>query len=342
MNTKKRIEWVDVVKGMAIPLVIIGHTAQSEAWITYIYSFHMPLFFLLSGYTSKRATDVKTYLKHIWRDFCHLLLPCIIVQWSLSIFECWMKVQSLARFEQLLGTVTKGVFYRVYWGCAWGWANGSPSVGMLWFFITMFWGKVIWEGIGLLFPKGDVAVCIFVALIGIWYGPDHYLPQNLDIAMMVVLYYTVGSLVRKYQEQEIVQKLRIPAFGIALCFWLFCAQQGIYVELAVKSYPGIVAGILASICGSYVFCILGQEITQNLVCKKVFSLIGKHTLLIVLIHYMDSLLEDFWTQDEWMMSVAYRSVVVLGISAGILLVRSIVSYLINHLKKAENLQKNEV
>jgi uncharacterized membrane protein YcjF (UPF0283 family) len=57
---------------------------------------------------------------------------------------------------------------------------------------------------------------------------------------------------------------------------------------------------------------------------------------------MDSLLEDFWTQDEWMMSVAYRSVVVLGISAGILLVRSIVSYLINHLKKAENLQKNEV
>jgi uncharacterized membrane protein YcjF (UPF0283 family) len=57
---------------------------------------------------------------------------------------------------------------------------------------------------------------------------------------------------------------------------------------------------------------------------------------------MDSLLEDFWTQDEWMMSVAYRNVVVLGISALVLLVRSIVSYLINHLKKVENLQKNEV
>ena len=43
--TKKRIEWVDVAKGMAVPLIILGHTSESQAFITYIYSFHMPLFF---------------------------------------------------------------------------------------------------------------------------------------------------------------------------------------------------------------------------------------------------------------------------------------------------------
>lgn len=318
MGAKKRIEWVDVAKGMAVPLIILGHTAQSQAFITYIYSFHMPLFFLLSGYTSKRATDLKTYGKHILKDFCYLILPCIFVQFGIEMIQLWMKVGGL---QLLAWPKVRGIFFRLFWGCAWGWASGFPSVGMLWFFITMFWAKVIWEGIGLLFPKKDTAICMFVALIGIWYGPTKYLPQNFDIAMMVVLYFCVGNLVRKYQEEEIFQKLKMPAFWVALCFWIYCAQQGMYVELAIESYPGIVMGILESICGSYVFCILAQEVTERQICKKVFSLLGRHTLLIVLVHHMDSLLESFWQQESWVMSSVYRGIVVIGISMGVLLVR---------------------
>ena len=323
MNTKKRIEWVDVVKGMAVPLIIIGHTAQSQAFITYIYSFHMPLFFLLSGYTSRRATDVKTYGKHILKDFCYLILPCIFVQLGIETVELWMKVDSI---QFLAWPKITGVFYRIFWGCAWGWASGFPTVGMLWFFITMFWAKVIWEGIGLVFPKKNTAICIFISLIGIWYGPTDYLPQNLDIAMMVVLYYCVGNLVRQYQEEELFKKIKMPAFWAALCFWIYCAQQGMYVELAIESYPGIVMGILESICGSYVFCILAQEVAESQICKKVFSFLGRHTLLIVLVHHMDSLLEDFWLQENWVMSCVYRGVVVIGISVLVIVVRYAVKY----------------
>ena len=321
MNTKRRIEWVDVVKGMAVPLIIIGHTSQSPVFITYIYSFHMPLFFLLSGYTSKRAADAKTYGKHILKNFCCLILPCILVQLGIEAIEFWMKMGEIQLLP--MARIT-GTFYRLFWGCAWGWAGGSPSVGMLWFFITMFWSKVIWEGIGLLFPKKDTAVCVLVALAGIWYGPENYLPQNLDIAMMVVLYYCVGHLVRKHQEDETLRKMRMPLFWAALCFWVYCAQQGIYVELAIESYPGIVMGILESICGSYVFCILAQEVTEKKVLKKVFSFLGRHTLLIVLVHHMDSLLEEFWVKDDWMMSCVYRGAIVIGISTVIVFVRYLI------------------
>lgn len=335
MNLKRRIEWVDVVKGMAVPLIIIGHTSQSAAFITYIYSFHMPLFFLLSGYTSKRAEDVKTYGKHILKNFCYLILPCILVQLGIEWVELWMKTGT---WQMLTWTKITGIFYRLFWGCAWGWADGFPSVGMLWFFITMFWAKVIWEGIGLLFPEKDTAICIFVALIGIWYGPGNYLPQNLDIAMMTVLYYCIGNFARKYQEKVIAARFKMPLFWIALMIWVFCAQQGMYIELAVKSYPGIVVGILESICGSYVFCILAQEVAENRICKKIFSFLGRHTLLIVLVHHMDSLMEEFWLQDSWGMSCVYRGLLVIGISTVVSGARYLVKNLFLKLRTRKNVE----
>ena len=57
MNTK-RLDWIDIAKGIGIILVVLGHTLVPQVretgfagflWI-FIYNFHMPLFFFLSGY----------------------------------------------------------------------------------------------------------------------------------------------------------------------------------------------------------------------------------------------------------------------------------------------------
>ncbi len=58
---KQRIEELDYVKGLAIFLVIMGHATDNLAtplWRLVIYSFHMPLFFMVSGMVTKPA-DVK-------------------------------------------------------------------------------------------------------------------------------------------------------------------------------------------------------------------------------------------------------------------------------------------
>lgn len=44
---KNRIEWVDIAKGIGIFLMVMGHTGIPKIGIQWIYSFHMPLFFLL-------------------------------------------------------------------------------------------------------------------------------------------------------------------------------------------------------------------------------------------------------------------------------------------------------
>ena len=45
-----RIQWIDYSKFIGIVMVILGHLYLNNKYITnFIYSFHMPFFFFLSG-----------------------------------------------------------------------------------------------------------------------------------------------------------------------------------------------------------------------------------------------------------------------------------------------------
>ena len=64
MNSPKRIDYLDTVKAVGIFLVFFGHIAGDlwpfgikKAFLPwkFIYSFHMPLFFFLSGIFAKPA-----------------------------------------------------------------------------------------------------------------------------------------------------------------------------------------------------------------------------------------------------------------------------------------------
>lgn len=66
METGKRIAWIDVAKGIGIWLVVAGHllptaagdaatTAQTTMAASLLWSFHIPLFFFLSGLTARPA-----------------------------------------------------------------------------------------------------------------------------------------------------------------------------------------------------------------------------------------------------------------------------------------------
>lgn len=52
-NKNMRIEWVDIAKGIGMLLVVWAHIHDTGDLCTVIYSFHMPLFFVLSGYLFK-------------------------------------------------------------------------------------------------------------------------------------------------------------------------------------------------------------------------------------------------------------------------------------------------
>lgn len=49
----QRIEWIDVAKGIAILLMVAGHTTIPKSISNFIWAFHMPLFFIASGLCTK-------------------------------------------------------------------------------------------------------------------------------------------------------------------------------------------------------------------------------------------------------------------------------------------------
>jgi fucose 4-O-acetylase-like acetyltransferase len=63
----QRIEWIDVAKGIGIFLVIVGHLISHDNFnllADYIYSFHMPLFFFLSGLC---LNNNRTFVSYVGR-----------------------------------------------------------------------------------------------------------------------------------------------------------------------------------------------------------------------------------------------------------------------------------
>ena len=51
MTTKKRIQWIDIAKGISIILVVYGHSGLNNVPIigSWLHAYRMPFFFFVSG-----------------------------------------------------------------------------------------------------------------------------------------------------------------------------------------------------------------------------------------------------------------------------------------------------
>lgn len=82
---------IDSLKGLLILLVILGHiigtcgtgTLNEDVW-QFIYSFHMPLFILVSGYFMKLKDDKATF----WRSLSPLVTVLLIFQCVYLLVSC--------------------------------------------------------------------------------------------------------------------------------------------------------------------------------------------------------------------------------------------------------------
>lgn len=130
MNTTRDITF-DIMKGIGILLVIIGHLAHGYGpLIPIIYTFHMPLFFIVSGYFYKQKNPAELFK----RDIKLLVIPYLLVSLLLIIYGV---VISIIKQEP-------DSFY--YWFSALLYA-GTPlgSIGPLWFLLAMFWCRQIYN-----------------------------------------------------------------------------------------------------------------------------------------------------------------------------------------------------
>lgn len=63
MENSKRNKTFDYMRAIGAILVIVGHAVPYKILGNFIYSFHMPLFFFVSGFVYKKKTIMQTIIK---------------------------------------------------------------------------------------------------------------------------------------------------------------------------------------------------------------------------------------------------------------------------------------
>ena len=73
---KKRIAYIDILRGIGILLMVMGHVGFGSRFSHYIHAFHMPLFFVVSGYFYSAKADLISLAKKRTKT---LLIPYLVV-----------------------------------------------------------------------------------------------------------------------------------------------------------------------------------------------------------------------------------------------------------------------
>lgn len=134
-----RIAWVDLAKAYGIGFVFYGHFAEKlkdlgnpiAFWqFKLIYSFHIPLFFILAGYVSKNSNaDFPDFLK---QGFMGRIVPALffnLLVMTISIFRDLL-LRSLDPTTYIIGVLQ--------------FAKGYPSFNVVtWFLICLFTVEII-------------------------------------------------------------------------------------------------------------------------------------------------------------------------------------------------------
>lgn len=203
-----RISSIDALKGFAIFIVVWGHSLQylrrdsdffDNPVFTLIYSFHMPLFFLLSGYFFSSS------LKHGFRPFAigkfrQLLVPCLT----------WAVIFTFAGMAFLL-LRGKPMDWRDEVAALW-----TPSRWPFWFLKELFLSYVLAYLCMKLLKKEWAAFGLSMAIVLI-VPPFEYQRCFLPV-------FWAGILLRKYQDavvphRRVVCMLSGLAFLALLPFW---------------------------------------------------------------------------------------------------------------------------
>lgn len=93
---RPRIAWLDGLRGVGISLVVIGHCLSGGYLRSWIYNFHVPLLFILSGYLNqtlhggaKRLRIKRIFLPYMIWAFLSTAVCCAIKRGDCSIIR-WL------------------------------------------------------------------------------------------------------------------------------------------------------------------------------------------------------------------------------------------------------------
>jgi polysaccharide biosynthesis protein PslL len=323
-ETNQRMAWIDVLKGIAILFVVLGHNPLTTAHpkiFNIIFSFHIPLFFFISGYLFKPDQSIG---KHIRKRFNSLLKPYLFTVLLISLAYLLVKSDT-------------SLWWYPIWTIYGNGPNLPKAVLHLWFLphlflvtlivwtlfkyiiilknsiiarpiivaillvsgilgLHLFWNATIPEFVSNLFST-DINSFLMNGLLA---NPAYLetqsldekqfilkgLPWSIDIALISSAFFISGYFVKKYIQDKFFHKDSIAM----LMLLLFAALHFFYnytIDLNMRRYDSFLICTLLAYSGIYV-CMYSAYIiaSRNNGLTKALQYIGGYTLVIFIFHPM--------------------------------------------------------
>lgn len=269
---KERIGYIDAAKAVAITLVILGHCDCScvPYLSRFIWSFHMPLFFLISGMFI-RPRPVGEALRKYGRAY---LVPYFLV--SLIGISIVILLQPGLAKDCVVGLLWGSHDLPArYFGL-----GHDVSCGPQWFLFALFSGCMAYS----LISKIDSALgrwmaALSIASIGIIVGRIYPLPFSICQGALVVVYLMIGSEIRRL---DLVNRFcRLPKLVIGLCLvaWFVVVGGDGLFDMGSLRTGGIAAALFTIIASLVVLSVLRN-------CSWDGGWIGRSTLAVLCGHVL--------------------------------------------------------
>ena len=283
MNVKQRINWIDIARGQGIILVILGHCLNmAQKPFQIIFVFHMPLFFILSGYLFREGHRAKEFgakktrtliIPYVFYFLLGLGVSWLIPEWRESL--TWEGIRS----DLWLAT------------------PNTVHNSSIWFLVCLFLVQLIFWIVEKFHILIQVSLLSILYIVGtyavqhkqIW-GWNQRLPFNIEVVPAAIMFFAIGFYLKKLHIIEKMLKCR----QFKLC-WIICAGVlGViiayhfngYVNMHALIYGNPILYLLGGMSGSISVIALGclLDIMGGLWrthIKKLFMYYGENSLEIL-------------------------------------------------------------
>ena len=291
---------VTIAKGIAIILMVLGHSGCYKFVNNYIFLFHMPVFFFMSGYCFKSIylDDVKTfcrkrikgaYVPYVKWSIVFILLHNILLNANIlsDTIPYHGNVQSFYTYRDVLNHTIKAFLM----------TGTEQLLGGFWFLKSLLWGSFIFVftrkiikspiyGAIVLFASSIILVMFKVKLPGVHIG---------YIDFFAAFFIMIGHCFRnaKYKGMQLLDYLSSNTFfAIALfCFigigsvcWPSTMLNIEWLQVLPYSLTAIAGSILLYSLGSHLSHVHVSHISSLL--NKILVFIGNNTLYIFIWHFL--------------------------------------------------------
>lgn len=277
---KKRENWIDYAKSIAMILVVFGHVASRNLVKDWIYSFHMPLFFFISGITlNVNHGGYREYVKKLCRK---ILLPYFLyslMYWMFNAAKVIILHKDINLIHNLLGIIIQ--------------LRGTDFTVGVWFLPLLFLSEILVFPLLLQKKRVQIPSIMFLVVIGFIYAIQVHkvLPWGLDVVPFSAFFIWLGF---QYKEFWLNSLKNLSVFVlIPICLALLCINvlAGLWNDNIIGDSVDMYSMTYGNPCLYYIAAFAGIGLVL-IVCKDLLDgfeinpmkCIGQNTLHIYCIH----------------------------------------------------------